>query len=124
MDTVHLRGGGVSLLLDAAGPALPRVVHWGGDLGSDVAGVLEAATAPLPRASFDVRLPLSLVPRYRGRPGLTGDRPVSFVVEAVDASDDTVRVSAHGDGLALESVLALDGSGVLRDASFPAQRGV
>ena len=114
MDTVHLRGGGVSLLLDAAGPGLPRVVHWGGDLGSDVAGVLEAATAPLARASFDVRLPLALLPKYRGRPGLTGDRPVSFVVEAVDASDDAVRVSAHGDGLALESELALDHSGVLR----------
>ena len=112
--TVHLRGGGVSLLLDAAGPGLPRVVHWGGDLGSDVGGVLEAATAPLARATFDVRLPLSLVPKYRGRPGLTGDRPATFVVEAVDASDDAVRVSAHGDGLALESVLALDRSGVLR----------
>ena len=89
----------------------------------DVGGVLEAATAPLPRATFDVRLPLSLVPKYRGRPGLTGDRPVSFVVEAVDASDDAVRVSAHGDGLALESELALDRSRRASDASPPAQRG-
>ena len=114
MDTVHLRGGGVSLLLDAAGPGLPRIVHWGADLGADVEGVLEAATPPLARATFDVRLPLSLVPELRGRPGLTGGRPASLEVDALDASGDALRVTAHGAGLALESVLALDRSGVLR----------
>ncbi len=29
----HLRGGGVSLLLDARGEGLPRIAHWGADLG-------------------------------------------------------------------------------------------
>jgi alpha-galactosidase len=33
---VHLRAGGVSLLLDARGPGLPSVLHWGADLGHDV----------------------------------------------------------------------------------------
>ena len=33
---VHLRAGGVSLLLDARGPGLPTVLHWGADLGADV----------------------------------------------------------------------------------------
>ena len=29
----HLRAGGVSLVLDTRGPRLPRIVHWGSDLG-------------------------------------------------------------------------------------------
>ena len=29
----HLRAGGVSLVVDARGPRLPRLVHWGADLG-------------------------------------------------------------------------------------------
>jgi hypothetical protein len=30
---LHLRSSGVSLVLDARGGTLPRVVHWGHDLG-------------------------------------------------------------------------------------------
>jgi alpha-galactosidase len=32
-DLVSLRAAGCQLLLDTTGPALPRVLHWGRDLG-------------------------------------------------------------------------------------------
>jgi hypothetical protein len=32
--TVHWRAAGVSLALDCSGPRLPRVLHWGADLGN------------------------------------------------------------------------------------------
>jgi len=80
--TVHLRGGGVSLVLDAGGDGLPCVVHWGADLGADAdadAGALATvATPPVPIGALDVRAPHSLVPEraagHRGRPGLSGSR--------------------------------------------------
>src|SRR5215216_6486130 len=59
MDLVHLRAGGVSLLLDAAGPA---ILHWGGDLGDDVSGVADALAPPLARATYDVRRPPPSLP--------------------------------------------------------------
>src|SRR3954454_23405246 len=80
MTVVALRGGGVSLLVDASGPALPRVLHWGADLGAaDPEAVGLAAGRPVARAALDVPVAPSLVPEpatgWRGRPGLAGWSP-------------------------------------------------
>jgi len=77
-----LRAAGRSVVLDARGPGLPQVVHWGADLGDLTEADLEAlAVAAMPavaRSSYDVAVPLSLLPEqsegYVGRPALVGSR--------------------------------------------------
>jgi alpha-galactosidase len=65
----HLKGGGVSFVVDDAG----QVLHWGAAIEDDPSAL---TAPPLPRASFDVPVPLTLVPAraegWRGRPGLRG----------------------------------------------------
>jgi alpha-galactosidase len=125
--SLHLRGGGVSVVLDATGDGLPRVAHWGADLGeaADLDALRAAATPPVPRAVLDVRVPVSLLPEraagYRGRPGLSGSRAgaswsPSFRVKAIErpAPDAAPIAAADSDaGLALRSELRLAPSGVL-----------
>ena len=48
----HLRAAGVSVVVDARGPRLPRIAHWGADLGDLDDGLLS-----------DLVLALSAVPR-------------------------------------------------------------
>ncbi|MFL5841083.1 MAG: alpha-galactosidase [Thermoleophilaceae bacterium] len=124
---IHLRGGDVSLVLDAGGQGLPRVLHWGADLGEDVdLGALAAATAgPLAVAGADVHVSLSLVPERaagdRGRPGLTGSRDgrawsPAFRVDAVErpqAGELIVTAEDPSVDLALRSELRLAESGAL-----------
>jgi alpha-galactosidase len=125
--TLHLRGGGASLLLDAGGDGLPRVVHWGADLGAaaDAGAVVAAATPPVPVAALDVRVPHSLVPEraagHRGRPGLSGSRDgLAFTprlrltaLEQPEPASVVVTAADRDAGLALRSELRLADSGVL-----------
>jgi alpha-galactosidase len=72
----HLSAGGVSVVIDDRG----QVVHWGAALPDDDPSTLAAAlTPPLPRASFDVPVPLTLTPSradgWRGRPAYEGSDP-------------------------------------------------
>jgi alpha-galactosidase len=124
---IHLRGGGVSVVVDARGDGLPRVLHWGADLGDniDLAALVATMTPPLPLAKLDVAVPLSLLPEraagHRGRPGLTGSRAgrawsPSFRVEGVERidSDRLVVTADEADAeLALRTELRLAPSGVL-----------
>jgi alpha-galactosidase len=79
---VHWRAAGVSLVLDCSGPLLPRVLHWGADLGDPGAAELAAlavAAAPQPVSStVDDGVPVSVLPEqsvgWTGTPGLTGHR--------------------------------------------------
>ena len=112
---IHLRAGGVSLVLDSSDGRLPAVLHWGADLGElDAEGLsfLAAATAPtvLP-SSPDVPVRVSLVPEastgWLGRPGLTGSRAgrdwsPRWVVTAVERMGDAVTYSASDDACGLE----------------------
>ena len=54
----HLSAGGVSVVIDDRG----QVVHWGAALPDDPSTLAAALTPPLPRASFDVPVPLTLTP--------------------------------------------------------------
>ncbi|KQO60390.1 alpha-galactosidase [Curtobacterium sp. Leaf261] len=79
---VHLRQGGVSLLLDLTGGRLPAVVHWGADLGritvDEVAALAEGDIAPLVGNVVDEPIRLALLPEahtgWMGKPGVTGHR--------------------------------------------------
>jgi alpha-galactosidase len=127
---VHLRAGGTSLLLDCSGDLLPRVVHWGGDLGgADPAEVLLAQVPPVPNSSYEEPVRVGLLPDrasgFAGRPGLTGSRDgldwsPQFRVSDVRVSDVrgteatvTVEAVAAPEQLRLRSELTLAPSGLL-----------
>ncbi|WP_091348733.1 alpha-galactosidase [Micromonospora rhizosphaerae] len=120
---VHLRRARTSLVLDARGPGLPRVVHWGADLGpldaADLTDLVDATIPPVMPSSFDAPTVLSLLPEpsagWSGRPGLAGHRDgrdwsTAFRLHALDVSDggetataagspDPSRVAAGGDAV-------------------------
>jgi alpha-galactosidase len=100
---VHLSAGGVSFVLDDAG----QVLHWGAAIEDDPAAL---TTPPLPRASFDVPVPFTLVPDraagWRGRPGLAGHQGGSDPL--------TATLSEGGQTPLVTPEYELTGSGVLR----------
>ncbi len=78
----HLAAGGVSLVLDATGPGLPSVLHWGAPLGEptadDLAALRLAAVAAVVPSALDEPWPFTLLPGesdgWLGRPGLQAAR--------------------------------------------------
>ena len=131
MSTIHLRAGGVSLVLDAAGGVggpLPLVLHWGPDLGALDGDALAGALVPAAAHSAvdrPVRRRLLPMPAdgWRLRPGLAGawadggGWSPRFLVGSVDLAEDgsclAVEASDDEAGLALATVLRLHPSGVL-----------
>jgi len=135
MDVVHLRRGGTSVVVSLTDARLPRVLHWGHDLG-DVApehlADLERATRPtIGDSAVTYPQPVPLLPQlaegWLGAPGLAGSRdgrawaPLFVVVGRTLVDDDdrdaaVLVVDAHDAaselGLALE--LRLEPSGLLR----------
>lgn len=133
MTILHLRRARTSLVLDARGPGLPRVVHWGGDVGDldddGLRQLVDATVPPVVPSSFDEPPVLSLLPEasagWSGRPGLAGHRDgrdwsTSFRLDGLDVNDDgpgaallTVRASDPAAGLTLTSEVMLDPHGLL-----------
>ncbi|MFR9722542.1 alpha-galactosidase [Streptomyces sp. MS19] len=124
---LHLRAAGVSLVLDARGPRLPRVLHWGADPGElsedDLAALAASAALPQLDGSLDVPPPPGLVTEHgagwQGMPGVAGHRaggadwsPLFAVTSATDATRDgdgggrTLRFTAADPAAALS--LAVD----------------
>ncbi|WP_319460872.1 alpha-galactosidase [Micromonospora sp. RTP1Z1] len=106
---IHLRRARTSLVLDARGPGLPRVVHWGADLGplpaEDLPALVDATVPPVVPSSFDAPTVLSLLPEasagWSGRPGLAGHRngrdwSTAFRLDHLDVSDDAPTGGAVG----------------------------
>jgi alpha-galactosidase len=127
---VHLRAGGCSLVLDASGPRLPLVLHWGADLGdrppASLDGLAEATTPAVARAALDQPPPPSLVREHAtghpGRPTLSGHRrgldwSPSFELDGLERQGAD-RVTVHGvdpvAGLGLRTDVELSPSGLLR----------
>lgn len=100
-DAVHLRASGVSLLLSVGGGRLPRVVHWGADLGdldqTGIARVVAASSEPRVNGELDDRHPVSVLPEHSWgwmhTPGLAGHR---------DGRDHSTRFSASRVDLVTE----------------------
>jgi alpha-galactosidase len=129
---LHLRAGGVSLVLDAQGgpgEPLPVVLHWGPDLGDAIDGdaLAEALVPPAAPSTADRPVRRRLLPMpadgWRLHPGLSGARPDGgdwsprFLVRSLEvAEDQTAAVVEAADdeaGLALVTRLRLHPSGVL-----------
>ncbi|WP_246507331.1 alpha-galactosidase [Actinocrinis puniceicyclus] len=130
---IALSAAGASLVLDARGPGLPEVLHWGADPGSSQGtAALLALRPPGP--------PRPLIPSqgegWFGRPALSGHRdgtwrptrfeltePLAAQPPAAGAGADAgpgaggkivVRAADPQAGLALDSELELTAQGVLR----------
>ena len=84
---LHLRAAGTSVVLDCRGGRLPRVLHWGHDLGSlglpSLEALAEGLLAQRPTNTLDVDAPLSLLPEqsagWLGTPGLRAHRRLDGV---------------------------------------------
>lgn len=132
-SVVHLRAGGTSLLLDAAGTGLPGVLHWGGDLGElsvDEVDALAAALAPARRAGgrpgarrAPAAVPLGTPLLAPGRFGTPG--PDLVAVTAVPGAPTTTSpaptATVRGDGRDGD-VAAADVPGDAPPRAVPASR--
>ncbi|WP_327591155.1 alpha-galactosidase [Nonomuraea sp. NBC_00507] len=127
-EPIHLRAGGVSLVLDVGGPRLPSVLHWGGDLGDITPAQLrELALAAIPAvvsSGLDTPAELSVLAEHAtgwpGLPGLRGHRGGTawsplFTVTSAHAAGTEVRVEAVDEaaGLELTVWIALDATGLI-----------
>jgi alpha-galactosidase len=126
-----LRRAGVLLVLDVAGPTLPRVVYWGGDLAGltpDDCAALPGVVSGSSHDSHGADPPLTLSPSrahgWPGWPGLTGHRaglasqPFFAIAEvthesAVEGDDVRYRGDDVAAGLRLDGELRLTADGVL-----------
>ncbi|HLN77636.1 MAG TPA: alpha-galactosidase [Nocardioidaceae bacterium] len=131
---LHLRAAGTSVVLDCRGSRLPRVLHWGRDLGPLEPAALEALAhgllAQRPTNVLDVEVPVSLLPEHSagwlGTPGLRAHREgrdfsTAFVVRTIEtpgerAGRQSVRLDADDRhaGVQLSMELELTDSGLLR----------
>ncbi len=125
-DIVHLRAGGVSVVVDLTGGTLPRILHWGTDLGEldadGLAGARRGWRPPARDFPVDGEVEVAVLPQesagYLGTPGLVGSRAgqdfsTRFVVRAHErrtTDDGTQRLSveAHDADAALDLHLELE----------------
>ncbi|ONK09953.1 alpha-galactosidase [Streptomyces sp. MP131-18] len=141
---IHLRSAGVGLVLDLSGGTLPRVVHWGADLGPlDQAALaaLRLAARPQPIGfSVDGPVDVAVLPEqsagWLGTPGLVGNRggadfSTAFRVTGADLDDDgtgnggRLEVTAHDPvaALGLELTVELTAQGLVRQRATVTNRG-
>jgi alpha-galactosidase len=121
-DLVHLRAGGVSLVLDLTGDRLPRILHWGTDLGllepSELRD-LRRAMRPQPVGfSQDSPVDVAILPEqssgWLGTPGLVGNRGGTDFSTAFHVTgtkhfpDERVEVSAQDEAAGLELGLTIE----------------
>ncbi|PKQ25432.1 MAG: alpha-galactosidase [Actinobacteria bacterium HGW-Actinobacteria-4] len=101
--TVHLRAAGVSLVVDVSQHRLPRIVHWGEDLGDldevALSALMIASTEPSVGGELDARYPVAILPEHSwgwmGTPGLSGHRDGRDHSTRFDVS--TVDLTASGN---------------------------
>jgi alpha-galactosidase len=132
MDLVHWRSAGVSLVLDRTGDGLPRVLHWGADLGElpdpELAALAAASVPPVVTNNIDQPVPVSVLPEqsvgWLGTPGLTGNRggaafSTAYRVTAVTSPGSRqLHITARDEVAALTLLLEIE----LTDAGLVRQR--
>ncbi|SCF27221.1 alpha-galactosidase [Micromonospora mirobrigensis] len=120
-DIVHLRRGGVSVVVDLTDGRLPRILHWGADLGAlDHEQLADLRSATLPTigdSAVTYPQPVPVIPQlaegWLGRPGVTGNRGGRafapwFRDAANTTTDDRVESVATDPDSALRIALRLD----------------
>ena len=136
--TVHLRAGGVSVVVDARGTGVPSILHWGADLGpledAALTALADALTPATPVGGFDDGVPLTLLPTasegWLGTPGLAGSSSVAdggaaaspaflltdLAAEPLPDGGHRLVCTSHDAAahLRLRTTLELDVHGVLR----------
>ncbi|MFE9201238.1 alpha-galactosidase [Micromonospora sp. NPDC007230] len=125
-EVVHLRGGAVSIVIDASGPGLPVLRYWGPELSeADARSVGLGFGEALPVNSPDPVVPLAMLPEaatgHMGRPGLRGHRTgtcwsSAFALTDVAVTAGTSRFTAvdHRADLELVTEVELGPSGLVR----------
>ncbi|MEW2434734.1 alpha-galactosidase [Streptomyces caniferus] len=130
-DLLYLRAAGTSLVLDLSGTGLPRIVHWGADLGAlapgRLAGLRAADVAQTVANALDEPVPLSVLPQqsagWPGTPGLSGHREGSaaapaFTVRTRSVREESRRLTVDAadpdGGLALTLEAQLTDAGLVR----------
>ena len=148
---LHLRRAGTSLVLDTSGDGLPRVLHWGRDLGDLDAESLAAFSTSMvpavPTNAMDDPVPMGLLPEaavgWPGTPGLAvhrDGRAFSPRLRSVDVrvdgslaegpesrgTDVAVIIDAADQvaGIAVRIELELLGSGLVRQCVTLTNQGL
>ncbi len=129
---VHLRSGGVSVVLAPSPAGGPVLLHWGADLGElpleSLAGVLELSSPGVPHSALDEPRFHSAVPDgasgFTGTPAVEGHRPDGATgswaprfrswVWAVEDASVTLRSHDADAGLTLTWRLELTPEGLVR----------
>jgi alpha-galactosidase len=138
----HLRRGGTSLVVDLSDGRLPRVLHWGADLGElDAATLGQVRLAVLPHigdSAVTYPQPVPVVPQlaegWLGRPGVVGSRgggafaPLFATTgwesrDEVDRTVLTVEAVDVASALLLTLWFELTDSGLVRIAAHLANSG-
>ncbi|SDD75132.1 alpha-galactosidase [Glycomyces harbinensis] len=132
-DVVHLRRAGTSVVVSLTDARLPRILHWGNDLGdlsgAELAAIQRATSPTIGDSAVTYPQPVPVVPQlaesWLGRPGVTGSRegrawaPL-FAATAIgfddtgDAAVLEVDATDAASELALTVELRLEASGLLR----------
>ncbi|OJV76677.1 MAG: hypothetical protein BGO37_11650 [Cellulomonas sp. 73-92] len=81
-ELVHLRRGGTSVVVDLRGGRLPRILHWGPDLGeattADLVSLASSVQPTVGDSAITYPQPIPVVPQlaegWLGRPGIAGSR--------------------------------------------------
>jgi alpha-galactosidase len=129
-QSIHLRSGGTSVVIDLTTTGYPSILHWGddlGELGEDrLADLVVAARPQRVSGGLDSPPRLTLVPLessgWQNEPGLAGSRhgrdfsPAFGDVEVHESSPTSVTLTAVDDNaqLGLSTTLTLDDAGLLR----------
>ncbi|MFC0429741.1 alpha-galactosidase [Kutzneria buriramensis] len=124
-ELISLAANGVGLVLET-GPGLPRVLHWGADLGPVDDALVLASTPGVAPSSVDTPIRLTVLPSeqegWLGRPGTAGHREGSYqhvrpeliAPVAVDGNSVTFTAADSLAGVEFHVELHLDPQGVLR----------
>jgi alpha-galactosidase len=132
-DVVHLRRGGTSLVVDLRDERVPRILHWGADLGAldepDLVALAHAVQPTVGDSAVTHPQPIPVVPQlaeaWLGRPGIAGSRGgrdfAPLFREARSTLDDSgasarLRTEAFDRVAALRAVIDLEltAQGLLR----------
>ncbi|WP_158862158.1 alpha-galactosidase [Leifsonia sp. AG29] len=126
-DTVHLRNGGTSLILEARDTGLPGIVYWGAELAAaDAAAVALAARPQRVSGGLDRTPQLSLLATdatgWSATPGIAGHRPdgrgfdLLFSTTAMEARGSSVTVNGADTeaGISVTVELEVTDAGLLK----------